>query len=303
MRVIITGGSGLIGSHLAQKLLRERHEVIVLSRNPARHRGDVAEGVRLERWDAQTAEGWGVLAEGADAIVNLAGTNLSAGPWTASRRKSILESRLNAGQAVVQAVQQAQQKPGVVIQSSAVGHYGARGDEAITPHAEPGDDFLAKVTVQWEDSTAPVEEAGVRRAVIRSGLVLSKDGGALPLFALPFNFFVGGPWGTGNQYYSWIHIDDEVAAIQFLIENQAAQGAFNLTAPNPVTNRTFAHTFGKVLKRPSFLRLPRFAWKVLGEMSTVIIDGQRAVPARLMELGFNFRYPELEPALRAIFQR
>jgi len=303
MRVIITGGSGLIGSHLAQKLAREKHEVIVLSRNPSRHRGELAEGVRLEAWDARTADGWGVLAEGADAIVNLAGANLSSGPWTASRRKSIIESRLNAGQAVVQAVQRADRKPGVVIQSSAVGHYGPRGDELITPHAEPGDDFLANLTVQWEDSTAPVEEAGVRRAVIRSGIVLSKAGGALPLFALPFYFFVGGPWGTGKQYYPWIHIDDEAAAIQFLIEDQAAQGAFNLTSPNPVTNRTFAQTLGKVLKRPSFLRLPRFVWKVMGEMSTVIIDGQRAVPARLTELGFNFRYPDLEPALREIFQK
>jgi hypothetical protein len=303
MRVLITGGTGLIGRALAANLVADGHEVIVLSRNPQRATGLPA-GVRAEGWDARTAEGWGSLADGADAIVNLAGENLAGAGffparWTAERKRLIRESRLNAGQAVVQAVEAATQKPHVVIQASAVGYYGPRGDEVITEESPPGDDFLARLCVDWEASTAAVEEMGVRRAVIRTGIVLSREGGTLPRLLLPYRLFVGGPFGSGRQYYSWIHIADEVAAIRFLMENEAASGPFNLTAPNPLPNAEFGKVLGRVLRRPSAVPVPGFAMRLLlGEVATVVLDGQRVLPRRLQELGFTFRFPELEAALR-----
>ncbi|MGE5619010.1 MAG: TIGR01777 family oxidoreductase [Sphingomonadaceae bacterium] len=302
MRVIITGGTGLIGTPLAAGLAFDGVEVVVLSRDPERH-PDLPRGVRAEKWDARTATGWSHLADGADAIVNLAGESLAGGPWTEERKSRILHSRLNAGRAVLQAVESAAQKPRVVVQASAIGYYGPKGDEEVTEETPPGSDFLARVCVEWEASTSPVEEMGVRRAVIRSGIVLSTRGGALPRLMMPYRLFVGGPLGSGRQWYSWIHIADEVAAIRFLLENESARGPFNLTAPNPVTNALFSRLLGRALGRPSRVRTPAFAlWLLLGEMATTVLNGQRVIPRRLQSLGFAFRFPHLEAALRDLFQ-
>ena len=302
MRIIITGGTGLIGQALVSSLAEDRNEIIILSRTPERDL-PLPDGVRLEGWDARTAEGWGSLADGADAVVNLAGESIAAGRWTDTRKRRILESRLNAGHALVQALETAQNKPRVVIQSSAVGYYGPCGDEKITEDTPPGDDFLARVAIEWEASTAPVEEMGVRRAIVRGGVVLSPDGGALPRLLLPFKFFAGGPLGGGQQWLPWIHIADEVAAIRFLIEHEAASGPFNLAAPNPLTNAHFGQVLGKVIGRPAVMPAPAFAMRMaFGEMSTVLLDGQRAVPRRLLDMGFNFRFPEAESALRDLLE-
>lgn len=299
MRVIITGGTGLIGRALAANLVSDNHEVIILSRSPQRAAGMPA-GVRVERWDAHSAAGWGFLADGADAIVNLAGESL-AGRWTAARKRRIRESRLNAGLAVVQAVEQARVKPRVVIQSSGISYYGACGDEEITEESPAGRDWLARLAVEWEDSTAPVEAYGVRRAIIRSGIVLSTTGGAFPLMVLPFRFFVGGRLGSGRQWLAWIHLADEVGAIRFLLDNEAASGPFNLVAPNPLPQAEFSRLIGRVLSRPSFLPVPAFALRlVLGEMSILVVEGQRGVPRRLQELGFTFLFPEAEAALASV---
>lgn len=297
MRVIVTGGTGLIGRALCADLAGDGHEVFVLSRNPARATGLPA-GVRAEKWDGRTAAGWGPLAEGVDAIVNLAGENLSSGPWTASRRARIRRSRVDAGRAVSQAVAEARVKPKVVIQASAVGFYGPRGDEIVTEETAPGGDFLAQVCVEWEAATAEVEAHGVRRAITRSGIVLSRQGGALPLWSLPFRFFVGGRLGSGRQWVPWIHILDEVAAIRFLIENQAARGPFNLCAPETTTNAQFSRAMARALRRPNLMWVPGFAMRaVLGELSTMFLTGQRAVPSRLQALGYQFYYPHLNQAL------
>lgn len=307
MKVIITGGSGLLGRGLTANLTADGHEVIILSRSPNQVRG-LPPGVRAVGWDAKTAAGWGHLAEGADAIVNLAGYPLDGpgflpGRWTARRKQVIRQSRLDAGSAVVEAVQQAQQKPGVVIQSSAVGYYGPRADEKLDESASAGDDFLAQVCVEWEASTADVEAAGVPRAIIRTGIPFTVEGGAFPLLKLPFTLFVGGPFGDGQQYYSWLHYDDHIRAMRFLIDARA-DGVYNLTAPNPVTNREFAKTLGHVMRRPSWLPVPAFAMRLaLGEVSTVVLDGQRVLPQRLLDSGFHFHYPELEPALKDIVAR
>lgn len=301
MKVIITGGSGLIGRALAASLLNgggDKHEVIVLSRNPQRVSG-LPNGVQVVGWDGRSTQGWGQLVEGADAIVNLAGANLSEGRWTEQRKRLIFDSRVHAGQAVTQAIEGARLKPKVLVQASAVGYYGPHGDEKITEDAPPGNDFLAQVCIAWEASTAPVEGWGVRRVVIRTGLVLSTEGGALPRMAMPFKMFVGGPLGSGRQWLPWIHIADEVGAIRFLIGKEDASGPFNLTAPEPVTNAQFSRVLGRVLNRPSALPVPSIALRLMfGEMSTVLLEGQRAVPQRLLAAGYQFRFPNLEQALR-----
>jgi uncharacterized protein (TIGR01777 family) len=302
MRVIITGGTGLIGRALAVDLLKDSHEVIALSRRPERATG-LPTGMRVERWDARTAEGWGPLVNGADAIVNLAGATI-AGLWTAGRKRSIRDSRLNAGRAVVEAIQRASKKPRVVIQSSGVGYYGPRGDELITEESTSGDDFLGKLAVEWEASTAPVESLGVRRAIIRSGAVLSTKGGALPPLLLQYRLFVGGPLGDGRQWLPWIYIVDEVRAIRFLIDNESASGPFNLVAPNPLTNADFGRVLARVLRRPFLIPVPALALRLLaGEMSTILLDGQRAVPRRLQDAGFTFQFPEAEMALRDLLRQ
>ena len=298
MRTIITGGTGVIGRALASDLARDGHEVVLLSRAPERARGLPA-GVRAERWDARTARGWGGLADGAAAIVNLAGESLAAGRWTPERRRAIRDSRMQAGQAVVEALRAVERQPGVLIQSSAVGYYGARVDEELTEATPRGDDFPASVCVAWEASTAAVEQLGVRRAVIRTGIVFSRAGGALPRFLMPFRFFAGGPLGSGRQWHPWIHIADEVAAIRFLMDDTRADGVFNLTAPRPITNAELSHLLGRLLGRPSFVPAPAFALRLaMGDMSTIVLDGQRALPHRLTALGFTFRFPDPESALR-----
>jgi len=291
MRIIITGGTGLIGRALAADLAGDGHEVIVLSRAPERAAG-LPTGVRAERWDARTAEGWGALADGADAIVNLAGESIAgkgfitSRRWTAERKRRIRDSRLNAGRAVVQTVELASNKPRVVIQASGVGYYGPRGDEELTEEASPGQDFLARTAIEWEASTAPVEPLGVRRAIF-------------PFMLLPFQLFVGGSVGSGRQWLPWIHIADEVRAIRFLIENEAASGPFNLVAPHLLTNAEFNQVLGRVMRRPAFMRVPAFALRLLlGEISITLLEGQKAIPRRLQELGFTFRFPETEAALR-----
>lgn len=308
MRVIITGGTGLIGSRVVERLAGAGHDVIVLSRSPNRYEGMFEHDVRLEQWDAETADGWGHLADGVDVIINLAAENLGGESfipdrWTPDKKRRILESRLDAGNAVVEAVRAAETKPKAVIQSSAVGYYGVRGDERITEIGLSGDDFLASVCEKWEASTAEVEEMGVRRVVTRTGVVLTTEGGAFPRLVLPIKLFVGGPLGSGDQYYSWIHIDDVVGAYNFLVENEDASGAFNVTAPNPTTNKEFVKTIAGVLGRPAFLPVPGFAMRtVLGDVSTVVLDGQRVIPKKLLNMGYEFKYEELEPAVRDLLK-
>lgn len=302
MHIIISGGTGLIGRALTASLIRDEHRVTVLTRTPNRHR-NLPPGVQAVGWDARTSQGWGALVEEADAIVNLAGAGIADGRWTRARKQLILESRINAGKAVVEAVEAAGKRPQALIQASAVGYYGPRGDEILTEEAAPGSDFLAQVCVRWEASTQAVETLGLRRAVIRTGVVLSTRGGALPRLLLPFRFFVGGPLGSGQQRFPWIHIDDQVGAIRFLIENSAARGPFNLAAPNPPTNKEFVQQLGQALGRPALLPVPGLALKLLfGEMATVLLDGQRAAPRALEAAGFTFAHPEAGPALRDLLQ-
>jgi uncharacterized protein len=303
MRVIITGGTGLIGQALAKELSEHGYEVVILSRSPQTARGYLPPTVRCVGWDGKTANGWGELASGATAIVNLAGANISGGRWTTDKKRQILQSRLDAGRAVSSAVADASIKPEIVVQSSAVGYYGPHGDEPVTEDTPAGKDYLADVCVRWEASTAGVEKSGVRRVIIRTGVALSARGGALPLMALPYRLFAGGPIGSGRQWFPWISMIDEAAAIRFMIENKAALGVYNFCAPNPLTNKEFGKVLGKVFHRPSYLSVPAFAFKlILGEMSTILLDGQRQVSERLQQSGYIFQFPDAEQALMDIYK-
>ncbi len=298
MRVVVTGGSGLIGRALVRSLAEDGHRAIVVSRSPERIR-DLPEGVETAGWDGVTAEQLAPALEGADGVVHLAGEGIASGRWTRERKQRIRDSRVRGTRALAGAFETAAQRPGVLLQGSAVGFYGPQGDEEIGEEHPAGDDFLARTCRDWEQAGAGVERLGVRRVLLRTGVVLARDGGALPRIALPFKLFAGGPVGGGRQWFPWIHLDDEVGAIRFLLENPETRGVFNLTAPNPVTNRELGRALGRVLRRPSLVPTPGIALKLaLGEMSTIVLDGQRAVPSKLEAAGYGFRFAELEPALR-----
>jgi uncharacterized protein (TIGR01777 family) len=300
MRIIITGGSGLIGRELTAILAYAGHEVIVLSRNPAGVQ-DLPLKARAVEWDSRTVEGWGKLVDGADAIVNLAGANIGGRRWTPARKQLLRESRVEAGRAVVEAVRAALQKPRVLIQASGVDYYGSRGNEEVTETTPAGAGFLAQLAKDWEASTAPVEELGVRRAIARTGVVLSPDGGALPRMMAPFRLFVGGPLGNGQQWFPWIHFTDEVNALKFLIDNDGASGAYNLCAPNPVTNAEFCRLLGRRMRRPCWLAVPALALRLLyGEMADLVLKGHKQVPRRLQRTSFRFIYSSADAALKDI---
>jgi uncharacterized protein len=301
MRVILAGGSGLIGRSLIAPLTAERDEVVVLSRQPSRVKG-LPPGARVAGWDGRTADAWQTLLDADTALVNLAGESIAAGRWTAERKRRIRDSRLAAAAAMVEAVRfaaAAGRPPAVLVQASAVGYYGDTGDEEVTEEHPPGADFMAELSVAWEEATEEVDVLGVRRVLLRTGLVLHPDGGALPAMVRPFRFGAGGRLGDGRQWMPWIHWLDEVDAIRFLLASPTARGAWNLTAPRPVRNGDFARALGRQLRRPSLLPAPAFALHLaLGDMADALLHGQRALPHRLLAAGYRFHHPDLAAALR-----
>jgi len=296
MKVVISGGTGLIGKVLAHGLARSGHAIVILTRG-VRARQTTGPEIRFALWDGVSVGDWARELDGADAVVNLAGENLSSGLWTKRQKQRIINSRVNAGHALTEAIRKAAKKPSVFIQASGSGAYGTSESQVFTESADYGTDFLAGVTRVWEESTRPVERMGVRRVITRSGVVLARGVGALRLILLPFRLFVGGALGSGRQWLSWVHLADEVSAIRFLMDNPKARGVYNLSA-EPVTNRQFARAAGKVLKRPVWLNLPGFVLRiVLGEMSTMVLEGQNVSSQKLRDLGFQFTYPTIETAL------
>ena len=310
MRVVITGGSGLIGRALARHLGSAGYDAVILTRSVGRV-GSLPPGVRAQEWDGLSSKGWAGLLDEETFIVHLAGESIGDGRWTEDRKRRIRESRVLSGKAVVEAIRGASRKPRALLQGSAVGYYGPRGDEEILEGQPPGEGFLADVCVHWEESTAEVEALGVRRVLLRTGVVLAREGGALPRMAMPFKLMAGAPLGSGRQWLPWIHMADEVGAIRFLIEKDdpgGAQGPFNLVAPKPVTNRELGDVLARVLRRPSPLQalglgVPEPVFRVmLGEMADAVLDSQRVLPSRLLQLGFQFRFPDVESALRDIYK-
>ncbi len=271
MRIVIAGGGGLLGRILSAPLAAEGHEVVVLSRSPGRIRG-LPPGARAEAWDGRTATGWAPLVDGAGAVVNLTGENLAGGRWTEARKRRLRASRIEPGLALAQAIEQAREKPRVLLQASAIGYYGPRGEAVIDESTPAGSDFLARLCQDWEATTEPVEGMGVRRVVVRSAPVLAKNAVMLRLMSLPFYFFVGGPVAGGRHWFSWIHHADESGAMRFLLANETAHGPFNLAAPEPVRNASFARALGAALHRPSWFPTPGFLVRlVFGEMAEMVL--------------------------------
>ena len=295
MTVLIAGGSGFLGTALAKTFRAAGHRVMILTRRPQRD-GDVL-------WSTKpTDTSWRHALERSDALINLAGVSIAGARWTDDRKREIRASRLAPTVSLVSAIAEATRPPAIFISSSAVGIYGTHGDEVITEETPPGNDFLASVCRDWE--TRAIEASSRSRVVLlRSGVVLAREGGALPQLALPFRLFAGGPVGTGQQYLSWISLADWLGIVQWMLTRNHVSGPINLTAPTPVTNAEFARTMGRVLGRPSFVRTPAAAVRfALGELAdAIILGGQRVVPTRATALGYEFKHETLEQALRDIY--
>jgi uncharacterized protein len=300
MRIVIAGGTGFIGAALAGGLRVAGHDVVVLTRQS----GALPQG--LASWSPDGTTGaWARVLDGADAVINLAGAPLDEKRWTESRKRVLAESRILATRSLAVAISEAVPPPAVFLSSSAVGYYGPRAEEPVTESDCPGSDFLARLVVRWEDEATAAAANGTRVVLLRSGIVLAPDGGALARMLLPFRLGVGGPFGDGRQYMSWIHRHDWIGLARWLLTRDDARGPINATAPAPETNAAFAATLARVLRRPHFLRAPAFALRLaLGEMAdAALLTGQRVVPARSQALGFRFQWPALEPALRDLLRR
>jgi uncharacterized protein (TIGR01777 family) len=302
MRIIITGATGLIGKSLC-KQLKPNYEIVALSRNLERAQLSLGSDVKIVKWDGRSCGQWMQYIDGAFAVINLAGDPIASGRWTPEKKQSILQSRLDATKAIVDAIVSAKNKPHVLIQSSAIGYYGFGHQGALDETSLPGNGFLADVCKHWELQTKPVEKTGTRCVIIRTGMVLSPDGGALPRLIMPFKFFLGGYPDSGQQLVSWITIDDEVAAIRWLIENPQLSGVFNLTSPYPVTMKQLCQNIGKILKRPCWLPISSLVLRlVFGKMADeMLLYGQRVLPNRLLKAGFKFAHSTIAEALEYIF--
>ena len=304
MRIVITGGTGLLGHALADALVASDNEVVLLSRSgtPAPPAGQVwthARGARTLRWSGtDDTRGWAQVVDGCDAVVHLAGESIASGRWTEARKARLRESRVFTTRALVAAIAEAATPPRALLSGSAVGYYGPRGDTKLVEASSPGDDFLARLCVEWEGEAARAEAAGTRVCLLRTGVVLSRRDGALAKMLLPFRLFAGGPVGDGSQYLSWIHLEDWVALARWLLAGTEG-GPFNLTAPEPVTNAAFARAAAGALSRPSWLPVPGFALRALmGEMAdALLLGGQRVVPQRALADDFAFAFPTIDLAL------
>ena len=297
MKVLITGASGLIGTELQKSFEAKGYDMLLASRK------DPTDDQHIQ-WDIEAGFSDPEKLEGIDSVVHLAGESISGLRWTEEKKKAIRESRVLGTRSVVDAISGLKQKPKVFIASSAIGFYGERGDEAVTESSAAGKNFLADVCKEWEAESRRAEDAGVRTVLLRTGIVLSKDGGALGTMLLPFKLGVGGVIGSGKQWMSWISMDDHIAAINFAIENEILRGAVNSVSPNPVTNEEFTKTLGEVLYRPTILPLPEFAVSMIfGEMGdALLLASTNVLPKRLEDAGFEFKFPRLKPAIEHAVQ-
>ncbi len=298
MNILISGGSGLLGTALTKSFLADGHKVFILSRGISANKSDV----QIIHWDAHTTNGWGQLVNEMDVVIHLAGRNTAAWPWTAAKKKSFEDSRILPGLVLAQAIREATRRPSLFVQVSGINHYGLSGDLA-DESTSPGDDFLAQLTVKWEDATKSVEALGVRRLVLRTPPVLARENLIMKLIALRVQLLFGGPIGSGKQAFPWIHIKDWVGSVRYLMSNESASGAYNLIAPTPTSLSDFTKVLANVLQRPYWFPVPAFLLRnVLGEMSVLILEGRFAQPKRLLESGYTFQFPGPREALTDLFK-
>lgn len=292
MKVLITGASGLIGTALQSSLRAKGHKLLLATRDEPKDEEHI-------QWDAEKGFTDPEKLEGVDAVVHLAGEPIAGLRWTDDKKKAIRDSRVDGTRSVIEAISKLDEPPKVLVAASAIGYYGERGDDELTERSAAGTGFLPEVCKEWEAESRRAEDAGIRTVLLRTGLVLSKDGGALGTMLLPFRMGVGGVVGSGKQWMSWISLDDHIAAIEFAVENENLRGAVNSVSPNPVTNEEFTKTMGDVLYRPTFIPLPEFAVSMLmGEMGdALLLTSTKVIPKRLDDAGFEFKFPELKAAL------
>lgn len=302
MNVVVSGGTGFIGGAAVRHLADEEHTVVVLTRNPTRQR-DKLPLIELEQWDARTVGPWAKRIDGADAVVNLAGESIGGKRWRRDQKARIIDSRISATKAIVDAIAQASKKPRVLVSASAVGYYGHVESGDVTESHGKGKGFLAAVVERWEQEAREAEKLGVRVVLPRFGLVLEKDGGSLKKLALPMKLFAGGWLGSSDQWFPWIHRDDVVGMIEFAIQNAQLSGPLNVAAPDAVTMKEFCKSLGRALHRPCWAPVPSVVLRaMLGEMSEMLLTGQRVVPRKLLDAGYRFRYPTLDGALTALYR-
>jgi uncharacterized protein len=304
MKILISGGTGFIGTRLAESLQRDGHSVVIPTRNPHREKKST-QSIKYLYWDSSDPQKLVLAMNECDAVVNLVGESIASKRWTPAQKKKILDSRVSATRSIVSAISKAENKPSVMVSASGIHIHDHTIDTIYNESSEPGNDFLANVCLTWESEAKKVEDENVRLAIVRFGIVLGETGGALQRMLLPFKLFAGGPLGSGKQWMPWVHIDDVIGIVRFAIENQHVTGPLNATSPNQLTNKEFSNLLGSVLQRPSFLPAPAFALRlVLGEMAdTLLLSGQRVMPERTRELGYSFKYPDLEEALRDILKK
>jgi uncharacterized protein len=308
MKIIIAGGTGFLGSPLAEMYAEEGHDVRVLTRSlmsgDTRHDpGTGVPGISRVGWKPDGNSGpWAAVLEGADAVINLSGESVAGKRWSPGRKGKLRDSRILATRSLGAAFRAAHNPPAVLISGSGIDYYEPGSERAQTEQDPAGTTFLARLCVDWEQEARKAERPGTRVVLIRTGVVLERSGGALPEMMRPFKFFAGGPIGSGRQYLSWIHRLDWIEIVRWIVQTPSIVGPVNATAPHPVTSRHFARALGHALHRPSLLPVPGFAMKVVvGEMANYLLAGQRVVPARAKEAGYHFRYPEIEQAFRGIF--
>jgi hypothetical protein len=299
MRVLVTGATGLIGSAVCDALLARGDEVVGLTRNPEKAKPKNPT-VRWFAWGATTERPPPEAFEQVDAVVNLIGEEINQ-RLTEEAKRRILESRVTSTKNLLQGIEAAGADPRVFIGQSAIGYYGDRGAQIVDEDSEPGDDFGARVPVDWEAAERQAEKLGMRTVILRTGLVLTKHGGLVKQLLLPFKLGVGGPLGSGEQFMSWIHIDDEVGIILWALDNDEVTGVVNATAPNPVTNREFSKSLGRAVNRPAVIPAPKLAVAALRgrELADIVYGGARVMPRRALDLGYEFRFTEIDPALEA----
>jgi len=297
MKVLIAGGSGFLGTSLKSSLAKDGHEVFILTRRASKNRNKI-------QWNGRTTEGWGHLVNDMDAVVNLTGYGLEHWPWTKRQKQKFVDSRVLPGRALVAAIQNAQRRPRVFLQTSGVNFYGLRGERLADESTPPARDFLAQLTVAAEEATQPVEEFGLRRVIVRNAVVLARNGGLFPLFTLAPRLFFGGRFGDGTQGMPWIHIIDQIDAMRFLLEDERAHGPYNLISPQPTSNAEFMQAVTRVLRRPYWFHIPKFLLRfVLGEMSVLLTEGRYSQPKRLIELGFRFQFGNLDEVMENLLIR